>query len=75
MPLFVAVAFDKASGSAELRRDYLAPAIAGTAVASIAVTEPDTGSDVARLRTRARATVDAVGAPAASRAWGPPTGR
>lgn len=41
-------------GSAELRRDYLAPAIAGTAVASIAVTEPDTGSDVARLRTRAR---------------------
>lgn len=40
-------------GSDELRRTYLAPAIAGTAVTSIAVTEPDTGSDVSRLRTRA----------------------
>ena len=40
-------------GSAELKRRYLAPAIAGTAVTAIAVTEPDTGSDVARLRTRA----------------------
>lgn len=40
-------------GSDELRRTYLTPAIAGTAVTSIAVTEPDTGSDVSRLRTRA----------------------
>jgi citronellyl-CoA dehydrogenase len=40
-------------GSPELREQYLRPAIAGTAVAAIAVTEPDTGSDVARLRTRA----------------------
>jgi citronellyl-CoA dehydrogenase len=40
-------------GSAELKERYLAPAIAGTAVTAIAVTEPDTGSDVARLRTRA----------------------
>jgi citronellyl-CoA dehydrogenase len=40
-------------GTAELKERYLAPAIAGTAVTSIAVTEPDTGSDVARLRTRA----------------------
>lgn len=40
-------------GTAELKRTYLAPAIAGTAVTSIAVTEPDTGSDVSRLRTRA----------------------
>ena len=40
-------------GSEELKRDFLAPAIAGTAVASIAVTEPDAGSDVAGLRTRA----------------------
>jgi len=40
-------------GSAELKQRFLAPAIAGTAVAAIAVTEPDTGSDVARLRTRA----------------------
>jgi citronellyl-CoA dehydrogenase len=40
-------------GTPELKRQYLAPAIAGRAVAAIAVTEPDTGSDVARLRTRA----------------------
>lgn len=40
-------------GTDELKRTYLAPAIAGTAVTSIAVTEPDTGSDVSRLRTRA----------------------
>ncbi|WP_041841206.1 acyl-CoA dehydrogenase family protein [Actinoplanes friuliensis] len=40
-------------GSPELKERYLAPAIAGTAVAAVAVTEPDTGSDVARLRTRA----------------------
>ncbi len=40
-------------GTAELKERDLAPAIAGTAVTSIAVTEPDTGSDVARLRTRA----------------------
>jgi citronellyl-CoA dehydrogenase len=40
-------------GTPELKQRYLAPAIAGQAVAAIAVTEPDTGSDVARLRTRA----------------------
>ncbi|MFI5495164.1 acyl-CoA dehydrogenase family protein [Actinoplanes sp. NPDC051859] len=40
-------------GSDELKRRFLAPAIAGTSVVSIAVTEPDTGSDVAQLRTRA----------------------
>lgn len=41
-------------GTPEQKAEFLAPAIAGTAVAAIAVTEPDTGSDVARLRTRAR---------------------
>lgn len=40
-------------GTDELKRTYLAPALAGTAVASIAVTEPDTGSDVSALRTKA----------------------
>jgi citronellyl-CoA dehydrogenase len=40
-------------GTPELRERFLAPAIAGTAVAAIAVTEPDAGSDVAGLRTRA----------------------
>lgn len=40
-------------GSPELKDRYLRPAIAGDAVAAIAVTEPDAGSDVAGLRTRA----------------------
>jgi citronellyl-CoA dehydrogenase len=42
-----------AHGTPELRERFLTPAIAGTAVAAIAVTEPDAGSDVAGLRTRA----------------------
>ncbi len=40
-------------GSEELKQQYLAPAIRGEAVAAVAITEPDAGSDVARLRTRA----------------------
>jgi citronellyl-CoA dehydrogenase len=40
-------------GSDELKATYLAPAIRGELVASIAVTEPDAGSDVAGIRTRA----------------------
>ena len=40
-------------GSDDLKRRYLAPAIAGTAVCSIAVTESGAGSDVASIRTRA----------------------
>jgi citronellyl-CoA dehydrogenase len=40
-------------GSHELKQRYLAPAIRGEAVTSIAVTEPDAGSDVAGIRTRA----------------------
>ena len=40
-------------GSDALKRAYLAPAIAGEMVAAIAVTEPDAGSDVAGIRTRA----------------------
>ncbi len=41
-------------GTPELKRRYLTPAIRGQHVAAIAVTEPDAGSDVAGLRTRAR---------------------
>jgi citronellyl-CoA dehydrogenase len=41
-------------GTEELKRRYLVPAIRGEHVAAIAVTEPDAGSDVAGLRTRAR---------------------
>jgi len=40
-------------GSDELKQRYLAPAIRGEMVASIAVTEADAGSDVASIRTRA----------------------
>jgi citronellyl-CoA dehydrogenase len=40
-------------GSPELKARYLAPSIRGELVASIAVTEPDAGSDVAGIRTRA----------------------
>ncbi len=40
-------------GSEELKQRYLAPALRGEMVCSIAVTEPDAGSDVAAIRTRA----------------------
>ena len=40
-------------GSHELKEEFLRPALDGTAVCAIAVTEPDAGSDVAGLRTRA----------------------
>lgn len=41
-------------GSDELRREFLAPAIAGDAVFSIAVSEPHAGSDVAAIKTTAK---------------------
>ena len=40
-------------GSDELKRNYLAPALAGDAVACIGVSEPAAGSDVAGLKTKA----------------------
>jgi len=40
-------------GSPELKEQYLVPAVRGEAVTSIAITEPDAGSDVAGIRTRA----------------------
>lgn len=45
-------------GSSAQQERWLGPLAAGEAVASIAVTEPDTGSDVARVRTTARHTDD-----------------
>ena len=41
-------------GSDELRKEFLAPAIAGDAVTSIAVSEASGGSDVAAIKTTAR---------------------
>ncbi|HEX9036288.1 MAG TPA: acyl-CoA dehydrogenase family protein [Ktedonobacterales bacterium] len=40
-------------GSDDLRRQYLAPSIRGEMVGCIGVSEPDAGSDVAAIRTRA----------------------
>lgn len=40
-------------GSHELKEMYLAPAIAGDMIGAIGVTEPDAGSDVAGIQTRA----------------------
>jgi alkylation response protein AidB-like acyl-CoA dehydrogenase len=41
-------------GTDEQKRRFLAPAIAGDAIAAIAMTEPDAGSDLASMRTTAR---------------------
>jgi len=41
-------------GSPELKARYLAPALRGELVCSIGVSEPDAGSDVGGIRTRAR---------------------
>lgn len=59
VPMSIAVHTDMATpalaqyGSDELRQRFLAPAIRGEMLAAIAVTEPDAGSDVASIRTRA----------------------
>ncbi|MBI4410541.1 MAG: acyl-CoA dehydrogenase family protein [Gemmatimonadetes bacterium] len=42
------------AGSAELRDRWAAPALRGEAMAAFAMTEPEAGSDVAALQTRAR---------------------
>src|SRR5262249_50810931 len=41
-------------GSEEQKRRFLAPAISGDAIAAIAMTGPDAGSDLASMRTAAR---------------------
>ncbi len=43
-----------AHGSDELKREYLAPTIAGDLVGCIGVSEPSAGSDVAQIKTTAR---------------------
>jgi acyl-CoA dehydrogenase len=42
------------AGSDALKEKYLRPAIAGTAIAALAITEPDAGSDVQGIRTTAQ---------------------
>ena len=46
------------SSADHLAEQVIAPVLRGEAIASLAVTEPDGGSDVARLRTRANRTAD-----------------
>ncbi len=48
-----------ANGSADLVDEYVRPTLAGERIGSLGVTEPDGGSDVASLRTRARKDGDA----------------
>src|SRR5215217_6181661 len=40
-------------GTEEQKRDYLVPAIAGEKISCLGITEPDAGSDVSGIRTRA----------------------
>ena len=60
VPMAIGVQTDMATpalarwGTDELRREFLAPAIAGDVVTSIAVSEVSGGSDVAALKTHAR---------------------
>jgi citronellyl-CoA dehydrogenase len=59
VPMAIGVQTDMATpalarfGSAELRAEYLAPSIAGDLVSCIGVSEPNAGSDVAAIKTRA----------------------
>ncbi len=64
VPMAIGVQTDMATpalarwGSDELRREFLAPAIAGDMVAAIAVSETSGGSDVAAIKTTARSDGD-----------------
>jgi citronellyl-CoA dehydrogenase len=64
VPMAIGVQTDMATpalarfGSDEVRREFLAPAIAGDAVACIGVSEPGAGSDVASIKTQARSDGD-----------------
>src|SRR5216683_7491092 len=64
VPMAIGVQTDMATpalarfGSDEVRREFLAPAISGDAVACIEVSEPGAGSDVASIKTSARSDGD-----------------
>ncbi|HYA74502.1 MAG TPA: acyl-CoA dehydrogenase family protein [Roseiarcus sp.] len=64
VPMAIGVQTDMATpalarfGSDALRREFLAPAIAGDAVVCIGVSEPGAGSDVAAIKTGARSDGD-----------------
>ena len=60
LPMAVAVQTDMATppilkfGTEEQKRAYLVPAVTGEIVTAIGISEPDAGSDVSAIRTRAR---------------------
>lgn len=56
---FIATGAIALHGTGEQKRRWLAPSVAGTKVGAIAISEPDTGSDVAAIRTTARRDGDA----------------
>jgi citronellyl-CoA dehydrogenase len=64
VPMAIGVQTDMATpalarfGSDAVRREFLAPAVAGDAVACIGVSEPGAGSDVASVKTTARSDGD-----------------
>src|SRR6186997_328137 len=64
VPMAIGVQTDMATpalarfGSDEVRREFLAPSISGDFVACIGVSEPGAGSDVASIKTQARADGD-----------------
>src|SRR5512139_4305143 len=64
VPMAIGVQTDMATpalarfGSDEVRREFLAPSIAGDFVACIGVSEPGAGSDVASIKTTARSDGD-----------------
>src|SRR5918911_679457 len=45
-------------GTAEQKKEFLAPALAGEKIAALGISEPDAGSDVASIRTTARRSGD-----------------
>lgn len=56
---FIATGAIALHGTAEQKSRWIAPSVAGTKVGAIAISEPDTGSDVAAIRTTARRDGDA----------------
>jgi len=64
VPMAIGVQTDMATpalakfGSDQVRREFLAPAVAGDMVACIGVSEPGAGSDVASIKTNARSDGD-----------------
>ncbi len=64
VPMAIGVQTDMATpalarfGTDEVRREFLAPSIAGDFVACVGVTEPGAGSDVAAIKTTARSDGD-----------------